>query len=59
MCVCVSVPKKCAYVIRNRIVYSVMYTGVYNTEESWYLYSLGEYICLSLIVSLKISLIYM
>ena len=31
--------------------------GVYSTEESWYLYSLGEYICLLLIVYLKISLI--
>ena len=27
--------------------------GAYSTEESWYLYSLGEYICLLLIVYLK------
>ena len=33
--------------------------GVYSTEDSWYLYSLGEYICLLPIVYLKISLIYM
>ena len=30
-----------------------------STYESWYLYSLGEYICLLLIVYLTISLIYM
>jgi len=33
--------------------------GVYSTYESRYLYSLGEYICLLLIVSLKIGLKYM
>ena len=33
--------------------------GVYSTDESWYLYSLREYICLLLIFYLKISLIYM
>ena len=38
-CVCVSAPKECACVIRCTV-------GVYSTEESRYLYSLGEYICL-------------
>ena len=32
--------------------------GIYSTYESGYLYSLGEYICLLLIVYLKISLIH-
>ena len=53
---CVSVLKECAYVIRNRIVYCVLYIGAYSTAEYRYLYSLGEYICLLLIVYLKISL---
>ena len=42
----VTVPKVCT-------------VGLYSTYESRYLYSLGEYICLLLIVYLKISLIYM
>ena len=54
--VCVSVPKECASVIRNR---NVVLSDVYSTEDSLYLYSLGEYICLLLIGYLKISLIYM
>ena len=33
--------------------------GIYSTYESRYLNSLEEYICLLLIVYLKISLIYM
>ena len=32
--------------------------GIYSTYESLYLFSLGEYICLLLIVYLKICLIY-
>ena len=52
-CVCVSVPKE--YV--KFTVPKVCTVGIYNTYESWYLYSLGEYICLLLIVYLKISLI--
>ena len=44
VCVCDKKPNRCTVV-------------VYSTEESRYLYSLGEYICLLLIVYLKISLI--
>ena len=46
VCVKFTVPKVCT-------------VGIYSTYEYRYLYSLGEYICLLLIVYLKISLIYM
>ena len=40
VCVCDKEPNSCT-------------VGVYSTEESWYLYSIGEYICLLLVDLLK------
>jgi len=48
--------KNVCKVYRTEGVYCI---GIYNTYKSWYLYILVKYICLLLIVYLKISLIYM
>ena len=54
ICVCVCTKRVCV----KFTVTKVCTVGIYSTYESRYLYSLGEYICLLLIVYLKISLIY-
>ena len=53
--VCVCTKRVCVKFTEQK----VCTVGIYSTYESRYLYSLGEYICLLLIVYLKISLIYM
>ena len=52
---CVSIKKECVKFTEPK----VCTVGVFSTYESRYFYSLGEYICLLLIVYLKISLIYL
>ena len=52
MCVCLYQKSVCKVTVPK-----VCTVGLYNTYESRYLYSLGEYICLLLIVYLEISLI--
>ena len=53
-CVCVCTKRVCV----SNWEPKMCTVGIYRTYESRYLYSLGEYICLLLIVYLKISLIY-
>ena len=52
-CVCVCTKRVCV----NFTEPKACAVGMYSTHESRYLYSQGEYICLLLIVYLKISLI--
>ena len=56
MCVCLYQKSTVCIKFTEQKVCTV---GIYSTYESRYLYSLGEYICLLLVVYLKISLIYM
>ena len=45
LCLCVCTKRVC---VCNKELNSCT-VGEYSTDESWYLYSLGEYICLLLI----------
>ena len=54
MCLCLHQKSVCKDTLPK-----VFPEGLYSTYESRYLYSLGEYICLLLIVYFKISLMYM
>jgi len=54
-CVCVCTKRVCVKFTEPK----VCTVCLYGTYESRYLYSLGAYICLLLIVYLKISLLYM